>query len=458
VEVIQAVRSVVGADFPIFFRMNGEDFVPGGITVEDAMVTAPIAEAAGADVIAVGGGTGTAPEKRPPEYDLPRHWIAPPMFLPRGCRVEGGARIKKGLKIPLSIAGRINDPCLARDIIARGQADLVDLGRALLADPSFPAKIAAGRMDEIRRCIACNFCLDQRLRQGKQVHCAINPQAGRESELDQVQPASASRKVLVIGGGIAGMEAARWLAKRGHRVSVYEEGEQLGGQTRLAALPPRKGEIHNLLDFLIGEMKRLGIDVHLKSQATPELAVKEKPDVAVLAAGGTPVRPAFPIHPKMKCMSAWDVLSGKQKTLGSKTAVLGGGFVGAETAEYICEKKLAGEVTIAEMRGEVAFDLEATFRETLMEKLKSFGVRMITDFLVKEVTESGVLGQDTKNKRAQTIEADTVVLALGTAAVGFPLDELKKAGIETQVIGDAHNPQGIAETLREGYLAGISII
>jgi 2,4-dienoyl-CoA reductase-like NADH-dependent reductase (Old Yellow Enzyme family)/thioredoxin reductase len=455
VEVIRSVRRAVGAEFPIFFRMNGEDFFPGGITVEDAMVTAPIAEAAGADVIAVGGGIGTAPGKLPPGLGLPRYGVAPPMFVPRGDRVEGGARIKQRLKIPLSIAGRISDPWLARDVIARGQADLVDLGRPLLADPSFPRKIAAGRMDEIRRCIACNFCLDKRQRQGKQVHCAVNAQAGRESEANRVGPASFSGKVLVIGGGIAGMEAARWLAKRGHRVSLYEKGEQLGGQATLAALPPRKEEIHTFVAFLTGEMKRLGVEIHLGSEVTPELALKEKPDAAVIATGAAPVRPAFPIDAKVKCVSAWDVLLGKEKDLGSRAVVLGGGFVGAETAEYICEKKLAGEVAIAEMRRDVAFDLDATFREPLIERLKSFGVKMVTDFLVTEVTGSGVVGQDTKGGRVETIKADTVVLALGTAPAGFPLDELKKTGIETHVIGDAHSPRGIAEAVREGYLVGI---
>ncbi len=456
-EVIRSVRSAVGINFPIFFRMNGEDYVPGGITVDDAAVTAPIAEAAGADVIAIGGGVGGGSGTPAWGNDLPRYFVAPPMFLPMGCRVEAGARIKQGVTVPLSIAGRISDPCLARDIVARDQADLVDLGRALLADPSFPAKVASGRTDEIRRCIACNYCLDKRQRPGKQVRCAVNPQSGRESESSEVRPASPARKVLVIGGGVAGMEAARWLAKRGHRVSLHEKTERLGGQTFLAALPPRKAEIHKLLDFLTGQMSRFGVEVHVRSEVTPELALKEKPDAIVVATGGRAMRPAFPIDSKMKCVFARDVLLGKEKKLGPRAIVLGGGFVGAETAEFIRENKLAQSVAICEMREEVAFDLEPTFREALMGRLQMHGVKTVTDFLVTEVTDSAVLGEDTRKHRLEKIEADTVVLALGTEPVDFPVDALTKAGIETRVIGDAHDPQGIAEAVREGYLAGISI-
>ncbi len=456
-EVIRSVRSAVGMNFPIFFRMNGEDFISGGITVEDAAVTAPIAEAAGADVIAVGGGVGGGPGTPAQGPDLPRYFVGPPMFLPMGCRVEAGARIKQGVTVPLSIAGRISDPFLARDIVARGQADLVDMGRALLADPFFCAKVASGRTGEIRRCIACNYCLDKRQRPGKQVRCAVNPESGRESEIREIRPVSSPGKILVIGGGVAGMEAAARLAKRGHRVALHEKTGRLGGQTYLAGLPPRKAEIHKLLDFMTGQMSSLGVEVHLRSEMTPERALREKPDAIVVAAGGAAIRPAIPVHAKMKCIFAGDVLLGKEKALGARAVVLGGGFVGAETAEYMAENKLAESIAVVEMRGEVAFDLEPTFREALMMRLQMYGVKTVTDFLATEVTASAILGEDTKERSARKIEADTVVLALGTEPVDFPVEEFTKAGIETRVIGDAHDPQGIAEAVRDGYWAGISV-
>jgi NADPH-dependent 2,4-dienoyl-CoA reductase/sulfur reductase-like enzyme len=333
----------------------------------------------------------------------------------------------------------------------------VDLGRALIADPWFPAKVASGRIDEIRRCIACNYCLDKRQRPGKQVRCAVNPQAGRESESGEVRPASRPRKILVIGGGVAGMEAAAWLAKRGHRVSLHEKAGRLGGQTYLAGLPPRKAEIHKLPDFQAREMSRLGVEVRLNSEITSERALEEKTDALVVAAGGTATGPAIPVDPKMKCVFAREVLLGREKNLGPRVVVLGGGFVGAETAEYICERKLAESVAICEMREEVAFDLEPTFREALMGRLNMYGVEMVTGFLITEVTEAAVIGEDTKNRRTGKIEADTVVLALGTEPVDYPIEAFTNAGIETLVIGDAREAQGIAEAVRDGYWAGISI-
>jgi len=458
VDVIKGVRSAVAEDFPIFFRMNGADYLPGGITVEDAMATAPIIEAGGADVIAIGSGVGIMAHDLSLGDNKSYFQMIMPMYIPRGCRVELGARIKKLLKIPMSIVGRINDPYVARDIIAEGKADLVDLGRQMIADPYFPQKIADGKIDDIRKCIACNYCHGKRIRAIKQIRCAINPWAGREAELKEIRPASVPQRIMVIGGGIAGLEAARWLGRRGHRVSLHEKNHQLGGQGLLAARPPNKTEIQTFIDFLKRQAEKLGIEVHLNQEVTPDFVVEQKPDVAIVATGGIQIQPRnIPIDPKMRSIYAWEVLLGKEKNLGKRTVVLGGGFVAAEITEFMCETRMTEAITIVEMREAIAFDMELLFRQMLIERLQEFEVRMVPNFLIKEVAATEVIGQDAKNKRIKKMRADCVVIALGTESVGFPVEAIKKAGIKVHIIGDAHEPRGIAEAVRDGYLAGISV-
>jgi 2,4-dienoyl-CoA reductase-like NADH-dependent reductase (Old Yellow Enzyme family)/thioredoxin reductase len=457
-EVIRSIRRAVGDDFPIFFRMNGEDFLPGGFTLEDARVTAPLLEDAGADVISIGGGVGIMAHDLSLGDNKSYAQMIMPMYLPRGCRVEIAAEIKKRVRIPVSVAGRINDPFLARDIIAQKKVDLVDLGRQMIADPYFPQKIARGQIQDIVSCIACNYCHGKRLRATKQVRCAINPWTGREAELREIKAAATSRKVMVIGGGIAGLQAALWLRKRGHRVSLFEKTGRLGGQILLAARPPHKEEIQRFLEFSIRQAKKLKVKIHLRSEVTPEWIIQQRPHAVVVATGGRPLRPQnIPLHGKMKRVYAWDVLSGKAKNLGGKTVVLGGGFVGAEIADFIRSKGMAKEVAIVEMREAVAFDLEPSFRQLLIERLQKLSVKMLSHFRVREVTARQVIGEDFRTGDTRKIDADTVVIALGTEPVEFPLKAFEKKGIRVFLIGDAHTPRGIAEAVRDGYLAGISV-
>jgi 2,4-dienoyl-CoA reductase (NADPH2) len=381
-----------------------------------------------------------------------------PMYIPRGCRVEIAAEIKKRVNIPVSVAGRINDPFLARDIIAQKKVDWVDFGRQMIADPYFPQKIADGQIQDICACIACNYCHGKRIRAMKQVRCAVNPWAGREAELGEIKPAMTSKKVMVVGGGIAGMQAAIWLRQRGHRVSLCEKGDRLGGQTLLATRPPGKEEINRLLEGSIRQIKKLNIKVHLKREITPEWVIKEDPHTVVIATGGRPIRPQdILLKGKMKWVYAWDILSGKEKPRGKKIVVLGGGFVGAETADFICTAGQGEEVWIVEMRGAIAYDLEPAFRQLLMERLQKFGVKMVTHFRARKMTAKQVLGEDVRTKDTIKIDADTVVMAVGTEPVEFPLGSIRKKGIKFFAIGDARSPRGIAEAVREGYLAGTSI-
>jgi len=458
VEVVKAIRQAVGKDFPIFFRMNGADFLPGGLTIEHAKVTAPLLESAGVDVVSVGSGVGVVPEEPALGNDQSYSYLVMPMYFPRGWRVEMGAEIKSRLKIPVSISGRINDPLLARDILAQKKADLIDLGRQMIADPYFPQKMAEGRTEDICRCIACNYCHGKRFRSLKQIRCAVNPLAGREAEGRDIKPALAPRRVMVAGGGIAGLQAAAGLAKRGFRVALFEKGARLGGQLELAALPPGKEELGTLLEFSIRQTEKAGVEVNLNFTVTPEFILAEKPFALIVATGGRPIYPrSIPVDKNIKCLPAWDILSGSPKTLGAKTVILGGGFVAAEIADFICEKGMTKELTIIEMREEIAADLEPISRQNLLQKLADYGVKMVPNFLIRQVQADEVTGEDVISGSVKRIQAETVILALGTESVTFPLEKIKTAGIKTAVIGDARDPRGIAEAMREGYLAGASL-
>ena len=458
VEVVKAIRQAVGKDFPIFFRMNGADFLPGGLTIEHAKVTAPLLESAGVDVVSVGSGVGVVPQDPALGNDQSYSYLVMPMYFPRGWRVEMGAEIKSRLKIPVSISGRINDPLLARDILAQKKADLIDLGRQMIADPYFPQKMAEGRTEDICRCIACNYCHGKRFRSLKQIRCAVNPLAGREAEGRDIKPALAPRRVMVAGGGIAGLQAAAGLAKRGFRVALFEKGARLGGQLELAALPPGKEELGTLLEFSIRQTEKAGVEVNLNFTVTPEFILAEKPFALIVATGGRPIYPrSIPVDKNIKCLPAWDILSGSPKTLGAKTVILGGGFVAAEIADFICEKGMTKELTIIEMREEIAADLEPISRQNLLQKLADYDVKMLPNFLIRQVQADEVTGEDVISGSVKRIQAETVILALGTESVTFPLEKIKTAGIKTAVIGDARDPRGIAEAMREGYLAGASL-
>jgi 2,4-dienoyl-CoA reductase-like NADH-dependent reductase (Old Yellow Enzyme family)/thioredoxin reductase len=453
--VIQAVRKTVGEDFPISFRMNGDDFLAGGVRIEDARVTARIAEEAGADLIHVSGGVGIVAHDLSLGDNKSYFHMIQPMYLPRGCLIHLAADVKTVVKVPVITVGRINDPILARDILAQGKADLVALGRQLIADPNFPKKVAEGRMEDIRQCMACNYCHGRRMRAIKHVHCAVNPWAGREAELRNIKPAEKPKKVLIVGAGPAGMEASRWLKRRGHRPVLYEKSDRLGGGLWPASLPPHKEEIETFRQFLARQIGKMGIPANLSTGATPELILQEKPDTVIIAAGAKPLKPDFPIDREMVYADAGEILSGKRNIPGDNVFILGGGFVAAEVAEFMAGR--GKNVTMVEMRDLIAFDMEPSFRQMLIARLQQLGVRMITRTRVQEVTRGGVLAEDLEREEVREFPADGVVIALGAEPVEFPVERLEQAGIPVRVIGDAREVQGIAEAVRDGFLAGISV-
>ena len=432
-EILERVREKVGSGYPVLCRINGDDYIEGGITLEEAKAIAKMLEAGGVDALHISGGI----------YDSPVPVTTAPMALPRGNMVHLAAGIKGVVNVPVIAVGRINDPELAEEILQQGKADLISMGRALLADPYLPRKAAAGALDEINRCTACDECIS-RLFFNEEIACSVNAALGREEEY-RIEKAEVAKRVLVVGGGPAGMEAARVSALRGHEVILYEKSDRLGGQLNLAAVPPHKEEIKNVTAYLEPQIRKLGVKVILGEEATPSLVEKIKPDVVFIAAGSVPIVPENLEVKGGNIVTANDVLAGVA-SVGDRVVVVGGGMVGAETAEFLAER--GKKVTVLEMLGRIGVDMVPMVIMLLYRRLKEFGVVMLTNAKVEEIKENGVVYE--KDGKKQTVEADSVVLAMESKPNIDLMKALEGRVTELYAIGDAKEPGNILNAIHEG--------
>ena len=432
-EIIKSVRSKAGADFPILFKISGQEMTTGGTTLEETVMMASILEDAGVDCICVSRGSYSSV-----------FWIEPPSGLPPGVWIFDVEAVKRAVSIPVMAVGKIGDPLIAEHILKQGKADLLAMGRALIADPDLPNKAAEGRFDDIRYCIYCNTCIHSMMTAA--TRCAINAEAGRESEMPII-PAKRPKKVLVAGGGPAGLEAARVAALRGHKVTLYEKGDKLGGQFRIACLPPMKQEFTMAIKYLSTQVRKAGVKVEMGKKVTPSLVGRLKPDVVIVATGGVPLIPEdIPGANMERVVTAHDVLTEKVRP-GQRVAILGGGMVGCETAEFLGQR--GKDVTIIEMLDDIALDIGMFSRPYLMERLAQWGVKAITGAQVKKITDDGVVVE--KEGRRETISGiDTVILAMGVRPVNRLAKQLKGKVAEVYVIGDASQPRMVVDAISEG--------
>lgn len=334
VEIIRNIKQKCGADFPVLYRMSAVEYVPGGLEIEEAKVLARMVEEAGADCIHCSQGV----------YASTQH-IIPPSVVARGAYVQNAAAIKSAVHIPVIAVGRINDIQVAESILQSGQADLVTMARASLADPEMPKKIQEGREDEVLRCIGCLQGCAGENGKGHCVRCLVNPLTGMEDVYD-FSPAKERKRVLVIGGGVSGCEAAIAAAQRGHRVTLLEKSGQLGGQWIPASMPVGKSEFTSLLLWQKTMLEKLHIQVLLNTQADGELIRLYEPDAVVVATGSKPFVPGFLKGADQDfVVNAHDVLLGKVEVQG-KVVVVGGGLVGAETADTLSQ---SCQVSVIEM-------------------------------------------------------------------------------------------------------------
>jgi len=443
-EVVAKVRSVVGDNVPVAYRMSADEKLEGGATVEDSIRLSIALEKAGVDLIDVSAGI----------YES-IGWIAQSMAFPRGCLVEDGWKIKQHVKIPVSIVGRINHPDLAEEILATGKADFISLGRALHADPYWPIKAREGRVDDIRICPACMSCSDQ-LATNLPITCAINPEAGREGEL-KIKPASKAKKVLVVGAGPAGMEAARVARMRGHRVVLCEKNDQVGGQVNYAARPQHKKEFLGIISYLEGQLKKSTVEIRMGTEATAALVKEINPDAIIIATGAESIVPFTPGADKPHVCTAIDVLSGNVTLRKQTTALIGAGLVGLETALFLEEEGITPVVIIEptdKLGGNVGLRT-GLFARHAVTASPHIEVRLKTT--VEEIKEGSIVVQN--EGKYNELSVSNVVLAAGMRNNNDLAEELKAAGFagELYLVGDCNFPRTIKEAIEEGELAARNI-
>jgi 2,4-dienoyl-CoA reductase (NADPH2) len=462
VEVIQRIRQKVGSDYTVMVRISGNDFMPGSSTNQEAALFAAELEKVGVDCFNVTGGWH---ESRVPQItgELPRGGFA---YLARG--------VKEAVSVPVIASNRINDPLVAEEILQQHLADMVNVGRPLIADPDLPNKALDGDYGAIRRCIACNQgCLDM-VFSLQDVHCTVNPAAGRELETEY-EPADNPLKVLIIGGGPAGLETAATAAARGHQVTLWEKGDTLGGNLRYAAMPPGKHDFITLLDYYEDQLARNGVEVYLNREASAEEIIAADADVVVVATGARAADAPFPIADDANAVSALEVLDGSVFP-GEKVIVVGGGSVGCETAVAIAEmgaisadmlkflmendaetperlKEMLNRgtrnVTLVELEKGVGRDIGISTRWVVLKCIHRLGVKVMDQSMVKKVTAEGVYVE--KDGEETLLPADTVVLATGAVANNTLTAELEGKIKNLYVIGDAKKPRKITEAVREGF-------
>jgi len=437
-EILARIRAKSGNDFPVGIRLSCTELTDGGLTTEEVEIMCPVLAEAGFDAISISRAN----------YGTFR-WIIPPAGTPPALLAPYAARIKKLVSVPVMVAHRIHDPFVAEHVIAQRQADLVCMGRALIADPDLPNKAAAGQFEDIIPCIACNQgCLGRMFVDHRHLSCTLNRTVGEEKEMVLV-PTQTPRKVLVAGGGPGGLEAARVAALRGHRVTLYEKSDRVGGQFNFAFIPPTKQEFVKLVQYLYNQVRKAGVTVELGQEVTAELIGEVRPDVVIVATGAIPIIPSgIPGTDKPGVVMANDVLCGKA-TIGDKVVIIGAGEVGCETADFAGERG-AKRISIVEMLDDVATGMVPWSREFLMERLKGHGVRILTSTTVREILDDGVVFS--RNGSEESIRGvDTVVLALGAKPVNDLAEKVKGVVSEVYVIGDAKDPRRAIEAIHEAY-------
>ncbi len=440
--IINRAREIVGNNFLILCKLNGNDYTMGGITPQESSKIASLLEKAGADAITVSGGLSYSAEM-----------VIQPAAIKAACHLESAEIVAEAVKIPVGLVGRIQRPKLAEEILSDGKIDFICMGRALLADPFLPQKITKAEENQICPCIVCMKGCCERESTGLAITCAVNPRVGREKDFC-IEASQEPKKVVVIGGGYAGMEAAKTAAECGHIVSLYEKGGRLGGQGYLASLPPHKEEINLLNQYLQNELERLGVKVNLNS----EVIADNIPDVdcVILATGSLTGFPKITIEDvpgkiTAALLDSLDVL--EEDIEGKKAVIIGGGLVGCETAEKLAKDN---EVIIVEMLPNLAGDMEAKGKKVLLNELESDGVTFFTSTKFLKIKGDSVW-VECSGVVEKITEVDTVIWATGRKSVNNLADAVKSKGIDCTVIGDALAPRHILAAIHDGFNAALDI-
>ena len=454
-EILEGIKQECGSDFPVSMRLGLKTFVKGfeqasltgeeeiGRTLEEGIEIAKLLESYGYDCLNVDTGI----------YDS-FYYACPPMYMPKGYLVELAAKAKEAVNIPILAGGRMNEADIAEKAIRDGKIDAVVLGRAALADPEYPNKVLTGHTEKIRPCIACNQGCITRLQQGKQPTCAVNPAAMREVRY-ALRPCVQPKKVVVVGGGVAGMEAARTAAMRGHKVSLYEKNESLGGNLIPGGSHSFKKEVRELNAWYQNELKVLPVEIHTGEAVTADQLRNMDADVIIVAAGSVPVTPKVPGIDDKKVIGCMEAFAHPEK-VGQKVMVIGGGLVGCEMAlEYAQDGK---EVTVVEALPKIlsaGIPSPIPNGQMIPDLFEHHHVAVLENHRLSAVEDGRVILESDGQKKA--FDADSVVIAVGFRPVPSMAQELQGCGATVYEIGDGQKVSTILHAVWDGYEVGNNI-
>ena len=465
--VVRAIREGspdICIDYKLPIITENPQLGRGGLFIDEAVTLAQLLEEDGVDTfhVAQANHTGNLNDT------IPAMGTRPECFMEPYSR-----RIKEAVHVPVSMVGRIMTPEDGARLIEEGVCDFIGLGRPMLCDPDYANKVAAGQADLIRPCIMCNHGCTDAIASRRFISCVLNAENGYEYKR-VITPAETPRRITVVGGGPAGMEAARVAALRGHDVTLYEKTDHLGGQLGIAAVPPRKDEMNRAIHWYERAVAAAGVNVVFNTEATPDRLIADGADEVIVAVGGRCATPPIEGVDMPHVMDSWKVLAGEQHPRG-RVVVIGGGLVGAETAEYIAQGDC--EVTIVEMMGQIAAEESSTVKPFIMEDFTAHNVVVKTNTKVDRITADAVEATETLNPpapagrpgapaptpaadvpkpqtQAISIPCDCVVIASGTAPVAFDTAALEERGIKVTLVGDCNGKAAdINRAVEEGYLA-----
>jgi 2-enoate reductase len=434
-EIIETIRGGAGDDFPIIVKYGLTHCLEGGREVEEGLEIACRLEAAGIAALAIDAGC----------YET-MFVMLPTTYQQHGFMADYAGMAKKVVNIPVIAVGRLEIPELAERVLEEGKADFIALGKGMLADPEWVSKVKEGRLEDVRPCLGDNEGCIGRIFTRRSVSCTVNAACGDERDL-VITPAEKKKSVLVIGGGPAGMEAARVAALRGHKVTLCEKKYDLGGNLIPASVPDFKQDYKDFIEYLPTQIKKLGVEIKLATEATPQLVRDMKPDAVFIATGGTPIIPEIPGVGNERVATAIDVLLGS-KEAGKSVVVIGGGAVGCEMALHLAQQ--GKQVAIVEILDTLACDMVSLNRRHLLRLLAEANVKTMTCTCVQDITDKSVVVADEAGKKS-TLEADTIVIACGMEPDNTLYEALHGEVPEIYDIGDCVEPRNVFHAIKEGY-------